>query len=90
MKQRYTVSGFCNAHGISETSFYREVIAGRLRLSKRGHRTFVTRKEARRWEKERRPYLVNKNYCRNPKGTVRRRRTFLFGGCFKLFFRKWK
>ena len=45
----FRVSEFCHLYAISKTSFYREVKARRLRLIKRGRRSYVERQEADRW-----------------------------------------
>ena len=48
-KGLFTVSDFCALYSISRTTFYSEVRAGRLRITKRQSSTFVTRKNADDW-----------------------------------------
>jgi len=45
----YRVPEFCRRYIISKASFYREVAAKRLRVTKRGRTTLVTHTEAERW-----------------------------------------
>jgi predicted DNA-binding transcriptional regulator AlpA len=46
----YRVDHFCEAHGISRSTFYREVRSGRLHIIKLGpNSTGVLMEEARRW-----------------------------------------
>ena len=45
----YRVSEFCAQYAISRRSFYREIKANRLRVMKRGRRTYVIRGEAELW-----------------------------------------
>ena len=47
--EAYRVSEFCQRYAISKASFYREGMAGRLRVIKRGRTTLITRAEAERW-----------------------------------------
>ena len=48
--QLYRVTQFCESHGISRSTFYREVRAGRLHIIKLGpNSTGVLTEEARRW-----------------------------------------
>lgn len=45
----YRVSEFCRKYAISKTAFYRELVADRLHVIKRGRRTLIVRSEAERW-----------------------------------------
>jgi excisionase family DNA binding protein len=45
----FTVPQFCEAYGISRTTFYAEVKAGRLRIVKIGAATRVRRADAQAW-----------------------------------------
>lgn len=44
------VPEFLEQYSISRTSFYREVKAGRLTLTKRGARSMVAREDAHAWK----------------------------------------
>ncbi len=48
-KELISISEFISRFSISRTSLYREVSASRLQLTKRGRRSFVTRKDALAW-----------------------------------------
>ncbi len=48
-KEAFHVSEFCQRYSISKATFYREVIADRLRIIKRGRTTLIARVEAERW-----------------------------------------
>ena len=48
-KQIYRVRDFCDSYSISRRSFYREVKANRLRVFKRGGRTYIARDDAEAW-----------------------------------------
>lgn len=48
-KQLYTIAEFLILYAISRTSLYREVSAGRLRLTKRGRRSLIARQDADAW-----------------------------------------
>jgi hypothetical protein len=48
-QEAFRVSEFCQRYAISKASFYREVIANRLAIIKRGRTTLITRAEAERW-----------------------------------------
>lgn len=50
-KELTTVPEFLNRYSISRTAFYREILAGRLEIVKRGRRTLVTRQAADNWVK---------------------------------------
>ena len=45
----YRVKDFCERYAMSRRSFYREIKANRLRVMKRGHRTYITRSDAQVW-----------------------------------------
>lgn len=45
----YYVNDFCKRYAISRSEFYREIKANRLRIMKRGCRTYVTRHDAEAW-----------------------------------------
>jgi hypothetical protein len=45
----YRVNDFCVRYAISRRSFYREIKADRLRVIKRGRRTYVARSDAESW-----------------------------------------
>ena len=50
MKQEvFRVSDFCVRFAISRSAFYREVRENRLRVMKRGCRTYVARSDAEAW-----------------------------------------
>ena len=48
-KEAFHVSEFCQRYSVSKATFYREVIADRLRIIKRGRTTLIARVEAERW-----------------------------------------
>ncbi len=48
-KEAFHVSEFCQRYSVSKATFYREVIADRLRIIKRGRSTLIARVEAERW-----------------------------------------
>ena len=48
-KELLTVSDFVDRYSISRTQLYREVTMQRLRLTKRGHRSMITRADAEAW-----------------------------------------
>ena len=48
-KELYNVTEFCQTYGIGRTTFYAEVKAGRLRLTKVGSGTRVRRADAESW-----------------------------------------
>ncbi len=45
----YCINDFCIRYAISRRSFYREIKANRLRVMKRGRRTYVARSDAELW-----------------------------------------
>lgn len=45
----YRVNDFCHRYAISRSGFYREIRAHRLRVMKRGCRTYVARTDAEAW-----------------------------------------
>jgi len=45
----YRVNDFCLRYAISRSGFYREIRANRLRVMKRGCRTYVARTDAEAW-----------------------------------------
>ncbi len=45
----YTVNDFLKAYSISRTEFYRQVNAGKIRLTKLGTASRVSRKDAEEW-----------------------------------------
>ena len=45
----YTVNDFLKAYSISRTEFYRQVNAGKIRLTKLGTASRVSRKDAEAW-----------------------------------------
>ncbi len=50
-KELITIPEFIVRYSISRTAPYREVTAGRLRLTKRGRRSLVSRADADAWMK---------------------------------------
>ncbi len=48
-QEAYRVNEFCQRYALSKATFYREVIADRLRIIKRGRSTLISRAEAERW-----------------------------------------
>lgn len=48
-KEAFHVNEFCQRYSISKATFYREVIADRLSIIKRGRSTLIAREEAERW-----------------------------------------
>lgn len=48
-QEAYRVNEFCQRYALSKATFYREVIADRLRIIKRGRSTLIARVEAERW-----------------------------------------
>ena len=46
-----TLPDFCERHSISRTAVYREVSAGRLKLTKRGSRSLIAADDAEAWRK---------------------------------------
>ncbi len=48
-KEAYRVNEFCQRYALSKATFYREVVADRLRIIKRGRTTLIARVEAERW-----------------------------------------
>lgn len=55
----YRVNDFCVRYAISRSGFYREIRANRLRVMKRGYRTYVSRTDAEAWvEKQRNGYAL--------------------------------
>ncbi len=48
-QEAYRVNEFCQRYALSKATFYREVIANRLRIIKRGRSTLISRAEAERW-----------------------------------------
>ncbi len=48
-QEAYRVNEFCQRYALSKATFYREVIADRLRIIKRGRTTLIARVEAERW-----------------------------------------
>ena len=45
----YRVNDFCLRYAISRSGFYREIRANRLRVMKRGCRTYIARTDAEAW-----------------------------------------
>jgi len=58
-KEVYRVNDFCERFAISRTAFYREVRGNRLRIMKRGCRTYVTRRDAEDWIESQRQGITN-------------------------------
>lgn len=48
-KEAYHVNEFCQRYSVSKATFYREVIANRISIIKRGRSTLIARVEAERW-----------------------------------------
>lgn len=48
-KERYNVEDFCFAYTVSRSEFYREVKLKRLRVIKRGRRTYIAKSDAEIW-----------------------------------------
>ena len=49
IKERYNVEDFCFAYTLSRSEFYREVKLKKLRVIKRGRRTYIARSDAQLW-----------------------------------------
>jgi hypothetical protein len=49
LKQLLTITDFTAQYSLSRTSLYREVMAGRLRLTKVGRRSFIAIEDAQTW-----------------------------------------
>lgn len=49
MQELITVAAFLTRYSISRTEFYRQVNAGRIRLTKLGNASRVARKDAEEW-----------------------------------------
>ncbi len=45
----YPLPDFCRNHGVSRSTAYREINAGRLEARKRGSRTIITAEAAKAW-----------------------------------------
>lgn len=45
----YTVSEFCQSHGVSRSRIYEEIKLGRLRTRKSGRRTLIRAEDAKAW-----------------------------------------
>jgi len=48
-KERYNVEDFCFAYTLSRSEFYREVKLKKLRIIKRGRRTYIAKSDAEIW-----------------------------------------
>ena len=48
-RERYNVEDFCFAYTLSRSEFYREVKLKKLRVIKRGRRTYIARSDAQLW-----------------------------------------
>src|SRR5690349_6969792 len=48
-KAMYSMSEFCEAHGICKSTAYNEVTAGRLKLTRIGRRVLIAKPDAEAW-----------------------------------------
>ena len=51
LKRVMSIKEFCDEYAVGTTRFYEEVKGGRIRLSKLGRKSLITRDEAERWLK---------------------------------------
>ena len=66
-KPVYRISEFCQQYSISRSTFYREVGAGRICITKCGRTTLISRVAAQRWLKNLPLYgLTKKQVCCRP------------------------
>jgi excisionase family DNA binding protein len=61
-KFAYRVADFCTASGISRSTFYELVAAGKLRAVKCGGRTLIPAEEARRFHHSLRSLITTEAY----------------------------